>query len=127
MPPFLRFWRQRSMLPRWKHRDEQRGEAHIFLCLLAYYLEWHMRKAWAPLLFEDGELGEERKRRAPILPAKPSESAQQKKRTLKTADGFPVHNLETLMAELASRARVTYTVESDRAGPSVQQVSPPPP
>jgi transposase len=89
------------------HRDEQRVEAHIFLCLLAYYLEWHMRKAWAPLLFEDGELAEERKRRDPILPAKPSESAQQKKRTLKTADGFPVHNLETLMAELASRARVT--------------------
>src|ERR1700732_1485569 len=70
------------------HRDEQRVEAHIFLCLLAYYLEWHMRKAWAPLLFEDGELAEERKRRDPILPAKASESAQQKKRTRKTADGF---------------------------------------
>jgi transposase len=109
------------------HRDEQRVEVHIFLCLLAYYLEWHMRKAWAPLLFEDGELAEQRKRRDPILPAKPSESAQQKKRTLKTADGFPVHSWETLMAELASRARVTYTVESDGTSPSFKQVPQPTP
>jgi transposase len=109
------------------HRDEQRVEAHIFLCLLAYYLEWHMRKAWASLLFEDGELSEERKRRDPILPAKPSESAQQKKRTRKTADGFPVHSWETLMAELASRARVTYTVGSDSASPSFKQVPEPTP
>ena len=109
------------------HRDEHRVEAHIFLCLLAYYLEWHMRKAWAPLLFEDGELAEERKRRDPILPAKPSESAQQKKRTRKTADGFPVHSLETLMAELASRARVTYTVGSDGASPTFKQVPEPTP
>jgi transposase len=109
------------------HRDEQRVEAHIFLCLLAYYLEWHMRKAWASLLFEDGELSEERKRRDPILPAKPSESAQQKKRTRKTADGFPVHSLKTLMAELASRARVTYTVGSDSASPSFKQVPQPTP
>jgi transposase len=109
------------------HRDEQRVEAHIFLCLLAYYLEWHMRKAWASLLFEDGELSEERKRRDPILPAKPSQSAQQKKRTRKTADGFPVHSWETLMAELASRARVTYTVGSDSASPSFKQLPEPTP
>ena len=110
-----------------RHRDEHRVEAHIFLCLLAYYVEWHMRKAWAPLLFEDEELQEDRKRRDAILPAKPSESAQQKKRTRKTAEGFPVHSFATLIAELASRARVTYAVRSDHASPTFQQVPEPTP
>jgi transposase len=110
-----------------RHRDEHRVKAHIFLCLLAYYVEWHMRKAWAPLLFEDEELQEDRKRRDAILPAKPSESAQQKKRTRKTAEGFPVHSFATLIAELASRARVTYAVRSDHASPTFQQVPEPTP
>ena len=53
--------------------------AHFFLCLLAYYVEWHMRRALAPILFEDEKLPEDRKRRDPILPAKASESAKLKK------------------------------------------------
>ena len=48
-----------------RHRTEERVPAHIFLCLLAYYVEWHLRRAWAPLLFEDEERREERKRRDP--------------------------------------------------------------
>src|SRR5215471_12697772 len=52
------------------HRTEERVPAHIFLCLLAYYVEWHLRRAWAPLLFEDEERREERERRDPISPAK---------------------------------------------------------
>jgi transposase len=59
-----------------RHRTEERVPAHIFLCLLAYYVEWHLRRAWAPLLFEDEERREERLRRDPILPAEPSASAQ---------------------------------------------------
>src|SRR6202007_578881 len=58
-----------------RHRTEDRVPAHIFLCMLAYYLEWHLRRAWAPLLFEDEERREERKHRDPVLPAKPSSSA----------------------------------------------------
>ncbi len=54
-----------------RHRTEDRVPAHIFLCMLAYYVEWHMRRALAPILFEDEELEMERKRRDPILPAKP--------------------------------------------------------
>ncbi|HUI42210.1 MAG TPA: hypothetical protein VL523_09585 [Terriglobia bacterium] len=81
-----------------RHRTEQRVPAHIFLCLLAYDVEWHLRRAWAPLLFEDEERVEKRKRRGPILPAQPSASAQAKKRSHQTADGFPVHSFETLLS-----------------------------
>ena len=98
-----------------RHRTEDRVPAHIFLCLLAYYVEWHLRRAWAPLLFEDEERWEERKRRDPILPAKPSDSAQRKKRSQETADGLPVHSFETLMEDLASRARVTYALKPLKA------------
>ena len=94
-----------------RHRTEDRVPAHIFLCMLAYYVEWHLRRAWAPLLFEDEERWEGRKRRDPILPAKPSDSAQRKKRSQETADGLPVHSFETLMEDLASRARVTYALK----------------
>jgi hypothetical protein len=81
--------------------------------MLAYYVEWHMRRALAPILFEDEELPEERKRRDPILPAKPSESVKQKKATHQTEDGLPVHSFETLMAGLATRGRVTYRLKSE--------------
>jgi transposase len=110
-----------------RHRPEDRVPAHIFLCLLAYYVEWHLRRAWAPLLFEDEQLAQERRRRDPILLAHCSPSAQEKKLTRQTADGFPVHSFETLMAELAGRARVTYTLKSDAAAPSFQQVPEPTP
>jgi len=95
-----------------RHRTEERVPAHIFLCLLAYYVEWHLRRAWAPLLFEDEERREERKRRDPILPAEPSASAAAKKRSRQTVDGLPVHSFPTLLAELATRARVTYEIQS---------------
>ena len=101
--------------------------AHIFLCLLAYYVEWHVRQAWAPLLFEDEQLAQERRRRDPILPATCSPSAQQKKVTQQTADGFPVQSFATLMAELASRARVTYELKSEESAVSFQQVPEPTP
>lgn len=110
-----------------RHRTEDRVPAHIFLCLLAYYVEWHLRRAWAPLLFEDEQLAEQRRRRDPILPATCSPSAREKKLTRQTADGFPVHSFDTLMAELASRARVTYTLKSDAAALSFQQVPEPTP
>ena len=95
-----------------RHRTEERVPAHVFLCLLAYYVEWHLRRAWAPLLFEDEERREERKRRDPVLPAEPSASAKAKKSSHQTADGLPVQSFATLLAELASRARVTYEIRS---------------
>ena len=105
-----------------RHRTKDRVPAHFFLCLLAYYVEWHIRRALAPILFEDEELPEDRKRRDPILPAKPSESAKQKKATHKTAEGLPVHSFETLMAELATRGRVTYKLKSQDLDLTIKQL-----
>jgi DDE family transposase len=67
--------------------------AHVFLCMLAYYVEWHMRQALAPLLFDDDDKATaEAQRDSPVAPAKPSPSAQGKARTLRTEDDFPVHS-----------------------------------
>jgi transposase len=108
-----------------RHRPEERVPAHIFLCLLAYYVEWHLRRAWAPLLFEDEQRREERKRRDPILPTAPSASAQAQKHSHQNAEGLPVHSFRTLLAELASRARVTYEIKSGDVQVTCQQVPTP--
>src|SRR5271157_1620117 len=110
-----------------RHRTEERVPAHIFLCLLAYYVEWHLRQAWAPLLFEDEERREERKRRDPILPAEPTASAKAKKSSHQTADGLPVQSFATLLANLASRARVTYEIKSADVTLTYKQVPEPTP
>jgi hypothetical protein len=110
-----------------RHRTEERVPAHIFLCLLAYYVEWHLRRAWAPLLFEDEERREERKRRDPILSAQPSHAAETKKHSHQTAEGFPVHSFRTLLADLASRARVTYEIKSADVTLTCKQVPEPTP
>jgi transposase len=110
-----------------RHRTEERVPAHIFLCLLAYYVEWHLRQAWAPLLFEDEKRREERNCRDPILPAEPSASARAKKSSHQTADGLPVQSFATLLAELASRARVTYEIKSADVTLTCKQVPEPTP
>jgi len=98
-----------------RHRTEERVPAHIFLCVLAYYVEWHLRRAWAPLLFEDEERWQQRQHRDPVRSAQPSASAQQKKQSHETAEGLPVHSFRTLIAELASRARVTFALKPQNA------------
>lgn len=89
------------------HRTEEHVRAHIFVCLLAYYIQWHLKRAWAPLLFEDEELPRDRAVRDPVAPAEPSASAKRKKATHRTAEGSPVHSFRTLLAELATRSRHT--------------------
>jgi transposase len=106
-----------------RHREERRVKAHIFLCMLAYYVEWHMRKALAPLLFDDEELDIERTRRDPVAQAKPSRSALRKKRTRETHDGFTVHSFETLLAELATRCRHQCRLKSDPDSPRFAQLT----
>jgi transposase len=96
-----------------RHRDEQRVKAHLFLCMLAYYVQWHMRKALAPLLFEDEQLDQDRKTRDPVAPAKPSASAKSKKAAHLTNDGLPIHSFETLLQELATRCRNRSRIKSD--------------
>lgn len=84
------------------HRTEEHVKAHLFLCLLAYYLEWHLRKALAPLLFEDEELENDRQTRDPVAPARASESAKKQKSERKTPEGFPIHDFRTLLAEMGT-------------------------
>jgi len=114
-----------------RHRTADRVPAHIFLCVLAYYVEWHLRQAWAPLLFEDEERVEQRKQRDPVLPPQPSASVQSKKHSHQTVDGLPVHSFDSLLKELATRARVTYALSSDKAEPTAKttfrQLTPPTP
>jgi transposase len=95
------------------HRTADRVRAHILLCLLAYYVEWHLRQAWEPLLFEDEGLTEDRPRRDPVAPAKPSESARLKKKTHTTPGGLPVQSFRTLMAHLGTRCRNACVMTAD--------------
>lgn len=89
------------------HRSEPHVRAHIFLCMLAYYVEWHMRKALAPVLFQDEELDADRWARDPVARAEPSPGVKEKKCTKKTGAGWPVHSLRTLLNEMATRTRNT--------------------
>jgi transposase len=95
------------------HHTAERVRAHILLCLLAYYVEWHLRQKWEPLLFEDEELALDRNRRDPVAPAKASKSALQKKKTKLNPDGLPVHSFRTLIAHMGTRCRNTCVVTSD--------------
>jgi transposase len=95
------------------HRTAERVRAHILLCLLAYYVEWHLRRAWEPLLFEDEELAEDRRRRDPVAPARGSASTRRKKTTHMTSSGLPVQSFRTLMAHLGTRCRNTCMVSAD--------------
>jgi transposase len=104
------------------HRTDTRVPAHIFLCVLAYYVEWHMRRALAPLLFEDEDLPTVRRQRDPVLPATASPAAQQKKVTRTTPEGLPVHSFQSLLAELATRCRNTYRLKGNDATLTFSQV-----
>ena len=110
-----------------RHRVESRVRAYLFLCLLAYYVHWHLRQALAPLLFDDEELEAERARRDPVLAAQPSDSAKRKKRKRRTEDGLPLQSLETLMAHLGTRARHRCRLPSEPDAPCVQRLTEPTP
>ena len=110
-----------------RHRVESRVRAHLFLCLLAYYVQWHLRQALAPLLFDDEELEAERARRDPVVAAQPSASAKRKKGRGRTEEGLPLHSLETLMAHLGTRARHQCHLPSEPDGPRVQRLTEPTP
>jgi len=104
-----------------RHRTADRVRAHVFICLLAYYVEWHMRQALAPLLFDDEELAVERNTRDPVAPAEPSDSAQRKKSDRRTGEGLPLHSFSTLMAELATRCRHRCRLKLDSQSPIIYQ------
>lgn len=106
-----------------RHPNEAHVRAHIFLCMLAYYVEWHLRKALCSVLFEDDELDAARWTRDPVAKAEPSERARQKKGTKKTTDGWPVHSLHSLLTELATRCRNTCRAGQGKTLLRFQQVT----
>ncbi len=85
------------------HYTPERVRAHVLLCMLAYYVEWHMRQRLKPLLFDD-EAPEtaERMRHSVVAPAQVSDSARDKARRKRTAEGCPVHSFRTLLDDLAT-------------------------
>jgi hypothetical protein len=89
-----------------RHRLEDRVRAHIFLCMLAYYVQWHMTEAWRPLLYAD-EDQEAKASRDPVAPAKRSSSATKKARTKALADGSRVHSFRSLIHHLSAVVRNT--------------------
>ena len=89
------------------HYLEKRVRAHIFLVMLVYYVEWHLRAAWAPLLFKDEQPPVAAD---PVSKALPSEQARRKASHQRTEDGTVVHSFKTLLGELATRARATIRI-----------------
>ncbi len=87
-----------------RHRVSCRVKAHIFICMLAYYVRWHMMEAWRPLMFCDEEL-EAKERRDPVAPAKRSAGALRKVARKKLADGTGVQSFRTLMSSLSTIVR----------------------
>lgn len=85
------------------HRLPDRVRAHILLCMLAYYVEWHMRQLLAPILFDDDDKPQAQAARASIVaPAQRSTAAKLKAFTKQTADGIKVHSFQTLLGDLAT-------------------------
>ena len=81
------------------HRLEKRVRAHVLLCMLAYYVEWHMRRDLAPILFDDEH---PTPKASPVAPAERSNQAEQKAHSKRTADQFPVQSFQSLLADLAT-------------------------
>ncbi len=86
------------------HHLENRVKSHVLICMLAYYLTWHLKAAWKPLLFTDENRPESED---PVAKAVRSPEAEQKARTKRTSDGAPAHSYRTLLAELATQTRNT--------------------
>ena len=87
------------------HRTADRVRAHVFLCMLAYYVEWHMRRALAPMLFDDADpQAGEALRSSVVAPAQRSPDAKRKARTKRTTDDTPVHSFHTLLEDLRTIA-----------------------
>lgn len=94
------------------HRLEDRVRAHIFLCMLAYYVEWHMREAWRELMFAD-EDRDAKRTRDPVLPARRSDAARDKIASRRRPDGTDLHCFTTLLDTLATIVRNTCRVPGD--------------
>jgi transposase len=93
------------------HHTEPRVRAHVFLCMIAYYVEWHLRRSLAPLLFQDHDRAAAAAERTSVVAkAEISPAARRKKARGRTAEGLPVHSFRTLLADLATATRARVRV-----------------
>jgi transposase len=107
------------------HRLEDRVRSHVLLCMLAYYVEWHMRRALAPLLFDDDDRDAARaQRRSIVAPALRSARAQRKATTKRTDHGAPLHSFQTLLHDLATVAK-NRIQPKDSAAPAFDVITRP--
>ena len=98
------------------HYTEQRVRAHVFLCMLAYYVEWHMRERLKPMLFDDEYLNEASASRAsPVTKAIRPDHAKAKDASKTADDGLPLHSFRTLLRDLAT---LTYNVTHTSGNPN---------
>jgi hypothetical protein len=97
------------------HWIEPRVRAHVFLCMLAYYLEWHLRRAWGPLLFDDHDrAAAEAARASPVAAAQPSPASVRKRGRRRSDDGLPVSSLRDLLRHLATLTLNTVALPKTR-------------
>jgi hypothetical protein len=93
------------------HRRADRVRAHVFLCMLAFYVEWHMRQALKPILFDDHDKAEADAARTSIVAkAQRSAAARRKALTKRTEDGLPVHSFRSLLGDLATVTHNTMAI-----------------
>jgi transposase len=109
------------------HHLADRVRAHVFICMLAYYVEWHMRRALAPMLFEDDDRASAaRQRRSAVAKALRSDKALRKAHTKLAADGSPVHSFQTLLEDLATLAKNTLQPKDTSVKPFEMITTPTP-
>ena len=99
-----------------RHRLEERVKAHIFLSMLAYYVQWHLAEAWKPLLFADETPPEAARQRDPVAPAKRSEAALAKVHSRRLPDGTPALSFRGLLSHLATIVRNTMRAKDAKPG-----------
>ncbi len=100
------------------HYNEHRVRAHVFLCMLAYYVEWHLRARLKPMLFDDEHLDEASASRAsPVLKAVRSEQAKAKDASKHADDGLPLHSFKTLLKDLGT---LTYNITHTALNPEAK-------
>jgi transposase len=100
------------------HYTQQRVRAHVFLCMLAYYVEWHMRERLKPMLFDDEYLSEASATRAsPVAKAVRSEQAKAKDASKRAEDGLPLHSFRTLLKDLGT---LTYNITHTALNPEAK-------
>jgi transposase len=110
-----------------RHWSPDRVRAHVFLCMLAYHAEWHLRRALAPLLFHDTDIEAARAQRtSPVASSEPSKLAKTKKATKRNADGLPVMRFADLMDHLGTLTRNTMRVSLQANHRFTQFASPTP-